>query len=41
MAMTKKLHSISALAVELDRDRRTIAAALKEEREALRAAAAV
>lgn len=29
MAMTKRLHSISALAVELDRDRRTIAAALK------------
>ncbi len=30
MAMTKRLLSISALAVELDRDRRTIAAALKE-----------
>ncbi len=29
MAMTKTLYSISALAVELDRDRRTIAAALK------------
>lgn len=29
MAMTKQLYSISALAVELDRDRRTIARALK------------
>ena len=29
MAMTKKLYSISGLAIELDRDRRTIAQALK------------